>query len=70
MLTEEVEALRGEIVKLHALITASADMCSTVEGNDPKLERTQALLELAHERSARVILLVEIASSPRLAVVS
>lgn len=70
MTPDELAALRNEMVKLHALISASADMCSTVEGSDPKLERVQALLDVTLRYSSQVMLLAEVASAPKLAIVS
>lgn len=69
MTQDELATLRNEIVKLHALVVACADTCSTVEGNDPKVERTQALLDVAQRYSSQIVLLVEAASALRLAAI-
>lgn len=65
----ELESLRNEVVKLQALVSASADMCSAVEGNDPKLERAQALIGLAEKQGEQLLRRMDLAVAPRLAVV-
>lgn len=66
MTPEEVAALRNEIVTVHALVRACAEAASVIEGTNPKVERTQALLAVAERHVAQLVLHVEITAVPAL----
>lgn len=70
MTQEELADLRNEIVKLNALVTACADAASILDGNSMKVERVQALLDVAQRYSGTVLMKIEVTDRQPLALVS
>lgn len=55
MTQEEVQSLRSQICRIHAVVSSAAEAASTITDPGPVVERVQALLAIGEDEAEKIL---------------